>query len=42
MDKGYSEALSLSLIHSYLGVYTVAGTDDLGKDIARMTATCYR
>ena len=26
----------------HLGFYTVAVTDDLGKDIARMTATCYR
>ena len=26
----------------HLGFYTVTVKDDLGKDVARMTATCYR
>ncbi len=26
----------------HLGFYTVTVTDDLGRDIAKMTATCYR
>lgn len=26
----------------HLGFYTITVTDDLGKDIAKMTATCYR